>query len=459
MAPTSESLPWPAAGGVTETWASVVTSSVARAPDVPGALVAHRYVLLERLGQGGAGAVFAAHDSYLNRRVALKFLRNKRAQGYPGLWHERLLREAKAMARLSHANVVTLYDVCVSSQDDVFLAMELVEGGTLTSWLQERPRGWREVVAMLCDAGEGLAAAHRAGMIHRDFKPDNVLLGTDGRPRVTDFGLARSAQAIADDPLLANPSTPNDVGVGPNSLGQLTVSGAVMGTPGYMAPEQYSNPGGIDRRADIFAFCATLYRALYGVKPFEGETFEQISESTLEGQVCRPRKGIKVPAWVNSAVISGLATDREARPSSMEELLRVLRRRPAKHRWVVAATAVTALCGLAVGTRARVPYPATAVAAAPSGVVKEAPTGAPTAAVAAVKADARIVGPDSEPTTAAAPATKTPSMKAAGLRLGAVGTVATRATPSSSTSHTTSGCTVETIYDAEGLPYFKKTCK
>ena len=441
--------------------ADLATTPEERAVDVPsGPMVAGRYVLLDRLGQGGAGAVFAAYDSELHRRVALKFVRGRAVEGDSGSWRARLLREAKAMARLSHTNVVTLYDVCVSSQGEVFLAMELVEGGTLTRWLRERPRGWREIVAMLCDAGEGLAAAHRAGMIHRDFKPDNVLLGADGRLRVTDFGLARSAEAPTND------VSPTQAPTGPSplaatSLAQLTLTGSVMGTPGYMAPEQYTSPGSVDARADVFAFCATLYRALYGVKPFEGDTFEQVARSTLLGQVRRPPKGSRVPAWVGRVVTSGLATRREVRPASMDELLRVLRKEPARLRWLVAGVAAVAIGALALGTWARSAHPASVAAAISADTVPEAPKVDPPAATsAAVEADGRDVGPGTDPAAASTPTASAPPKKAGKLagapRLAIVGGPVTKA---SAAPHATPSCAVETTYDAEGSPHFKKVCK
>ena len=304
----------------------------------PGSWVG-RYVVLQELGRGGMGAVYAAYDSELDRRVALKFLRGVTAKASEE-WRARLMREAKAMARLSHPNVVTLYDAGVSSEGRMFLAMELVEGGTLDDWLKAEPRSCPRILSVFCEAGEGLAAAHRAGIIHRDFKLENVLFGKDGRPRVTDFGIARSAEQTADDdPAEGYPSV-----TGSSSDSKLTRTGSMIGTPGYMAPEQYENEVEIDARADIFAFSAALYRALYGQRPFEGGTVDAIAQSTREGKVRSPPKGTAVPAWVHVVLLWGLASERDARPASMAELLAALRADPEhKRRRRLLAVGIVAL--------------------------------------------------------------------------------------------------------------------
>ncbi len=348
-----------------------VAGPPALASDFPPGTSIGRYMVLQTLGEGASGTVYAAYDSELDRRVALKFLRN-RAEGIEAEeWRARLQREAKAMARLSHPNVVTLYDVGLSSEGRVFLAMEMVEGGTLSAWLEAAPRTWRDVVAMLCEAGEGLAAAHGAGMIHRDFKPDNVLLGKDGRPRVTDFGLARGSE----DPASADAAPPGrglavaaraaersatDTdrfdAVPPDakssrSLTKLTLTGMMMGTPGYMAPEQYAGALEVDARADIFAFCATLYRALYGQRAFAGATLEEIAESTTMGHVREAPRGSDVPPWVHRVVLSGLAIEPDARPASMGDVLAALRADPSarRRRWVVGAGAAAGAAAIAFG--------------------------------------------------------------------------------------------------------------
>ncbi len=291
-----------------------------------------RFVVVDTLGHGAMGTVYAAWDPSLDRKVAVKLLHAR--TGAPGQRHEaraRLLREAHAMARISHPNVVAVFDVGETEDDAVFVAMEVVEGGTVQDWLRSRPRPWREVLRLFCAAGDGLEAAHRAGVIHRDFKLENVLVGADGRPRVTDFGLARAT----DDGLAASaPSAEmaDEIGVpaprpsGPLDL-PLTQSGAVMGTPGYMAPEQYGE-GDVDARADVFAFCASLYRALYGERAFPGETMQEIAMATLHGRIREPRRGAKVPGWLRRILLRGLQVDRERRPASMRELLVALRDTP-----------------------------------------------------------------------------------------------------------------------------------
>ncbi len=321
--------------------------------DHPRGSIVNRYVILDTLGKGAMGAVFSAYDPQLDRRVALKFLRapahidNAQASEDQHEWRLRLQREAQAMARLSHPNVVTLYDTGVSEDGRVFLAMEFVEGGTLREWLENRKRSWREIVDVFCQAGQGLAAAHRAGLIHRDFKLENVLMGEDGRPRVTDFGLARS---VENDPSQAPMKL---VAVAPSSFASaaslsnaLTMTGLVLGTPGYMAPEQYGGDNDIDARVDVFAFCASLYKALYGERAFPGEGVEEIAESTLNGVVRPAPRASDVPMWVRRILLRGLSVDRAARPGSMEEMLAALRADPAhrRTRWLAACVAGAVAC-------------------------------------------------------------------------------------------------------------------
>ncbi len=341
---------------------------------LPRGSIVDRYVILEPLGKGGMGAVYSAYDPQLDRRVALKLLRaparSDAQHAKEAEWTARLMREAQAMARLSHPNVVTVYDVGVTDSGRVFLAMEIVEGGTLVAWLKERKRSWREIVDLFCDAGAGLAAAHRAGMIHRDFKLDNVLIGADERPRVTDFGLARAAASESElsgarsrrTSIPAPPEAGAETPPAPISLeslssvsfaSSLTLSGTLLGTPGYMAPEQYGSDEQIDARADVFAFCATLYRALYGERPFSGETVEQIASATLNGRVRPPARGSDVPPWLRRVVLRGLAPAREARPRSMDEVLAALRADPAKRRRRWVAIGVVLGCGLAVALGAQ----------------------------------------------------------------------------------------------------------
>jgi tetratricopeptide (TPR) repeat protein len=321
-----------------------------------------RYVILEPLGKGGMGAVYSAYDPQLDRRVALKLLRapGHAAEAKEAEWRARLMREAQAMARLSHPNVVTVYDVGVSDGGRVFVAMEIVEGGTLVAWLKKQKRSWREIVDVFCQAGAGLAAAHDAGMIHRDFKLENVLLGVEGRPRVTDFGLARASDAEPSVSRVRSGPLPLDESPSLQTLSSvslsspLTLSGTLLGTPGYMAPEQYGVDEEIDARADIFAFCATLYRALYGERAFAGETLEQIAMSTVNGRIRPAPRGSDVPPWLRRVLLHGLRADRRDRPGSMQEVLAALRADPAKRRrrWLAIGAAIAVAGVAAAGVHA-----------------------------------------------------------------------------------------------------------
>ncbi|HEX8434170.1 serine/threonine-protein kinase, partial [Archangium sp.] len=242
-----------------------------------------RYLVLERLGAGGMGEVYAAFDPQLNRKVAIKLLLPGGEGLEPGEAHARLLSEARAMARLSHPHVLPVYDIG-DYGTRVFIALELVEGCTLRQWLKAQPRRSQEVVDVLTLAGRGLAAAHAVGLVHRDFKPDNVLVGKDGRVLVYDFGLACEqgastpgtptpvdlaailrAEPLSLDGTLSGPTSP---GTQPRET-PVTRAGHIMGTPGYMAPEQYRQEA-VTARADQFSFCATLYYALYREHAFEG---------------------------------------------------------------------------------------------------------------------------------------------------------------------------------------------
>ncbi|MFP2913145.1 protein kinase domain-containing protein, partial [Pyxidicoccus sp. 3LFB2] len=244
-----------------------------------------RYVVLERIGRGAMGDVYAAYDPELDRQVALKLLRPE-GRHLEEL-RSRLLREAQALARLAHPNVVTVHDVGVAG-DCLFLALELVEGTTLAEWLKA-PRAQGEVLRVFRDAGLGLAAAHAAGLVHRDFKPSNVLVGQDGRVRVTDFGLARpSNRGLRPRAASASPRAPN----GPAPL---TRTGVLVGTPAYMAPEQQQGQG-VDALSDQFSFCVALYEALHGVRPFEGLNLEELARAAREGRIRAPERDAKVPA-------------------------------------------------------------------------------------------------------------------------------------------------------------------
>ena len=300
-----------------------------------------RYLVLSTLGAGGMGVVFAAYDPQLDRKVALKVLRaNLGANAKEA--RARLKREAQAIARLSHPNVVGVYEVGAMDDGDVYIAMEFVEGDTLTTWLKRWPRTWREILEIFHQAGRGLAAAHSVGLLHRDFKPDNVLVGGDGRVRVTDFGLARSVLAPEE---VAHPRPEASA-----LHAELTATGTVLGTPRYMPPEQLTGPD-IDARSDQFSFCVALYEALYGTHPLKDSTSVSMLEHGDEAQP--PPENTRVPAPIGRAVLRGLAKDRMKRFPTMAALMGELQPPPERARSRVALFALLGTV-LVVGATAAV---------------------------------------------------------------------------------------------------------
>ncbi len=268
-----------------------------------------RFVITSKLGEGGMGIVLLATDPDLGRKVALKVLRDA-AGGDAEDRHARFLREARAMAKLSHENVIVVHEVG-THDGQVYLAMEYVAGTTLTRW--QKTLDWRQVVGAYVRAGRGLAAAHAVGFVHRDFKPDNVLIGDDGRVRVTDFGLVAAVDTVHPP----RTSTPPDM-----IASSLTHTGAVLGTPRFMAPEQHDGAA-VDARADQFAFCVALYEALYHQPPFAGTTYADLAASVTGGEL-QPPPASEVPPEVRDAIARGLSRQREERFASMTELLAVL---------------------------------------------------------------------------------------------------------------------------------------
>jgi predicted Ser/Thr protein kinase len=281
-----------------------------------------RYVVDRLVGRGSMGAVYAATDPDLDRRVAVKLLRaDTWSDDARRLMRARLLREAQAMARLSHPEVITVYDVGTFG-DQLFVAMEYIEGETLRRWRAAGHRTHAEILAVYERAGSGLAAAHEAGLVHRDFKPDNVLVGRDGRVRVTDFGLARMVHE-ADAPVPK--SAEDEEGSSEEGLTiTLTRTGTLLGTPAYMAPEQLRG-GGADARSDVFSFCVALYEALYGERPFDGSTVLVLQAAIEAGAVRRAAITTRVPGWVRAILLRGLRAAPEERFSSMRKLLDALR--------------------------------------------------------------------------------------------------------------------------------------
>jgi tetratricopeptide (TPR) repeat protein len=301
-----------------------------------------RYHILDKLGSGGMGVVYSAYDPELHRRVAIKLLRPGANTAVRAEGASRLLREAQAMARLSHPNVVSVYDAGTFA-GRVFITMELVEGLSLRHWLRARHRTWREVLDVFRQAGRGLAAAHAAGLVHRDFKPANVLVSKDGRAQVTDFGLARDT-ADEEAAEAGRRTAPSRVPLLRDDLleAPLTEAGLVMGTPAYMPPEQHED-GRIDARGDQFSFCASLYEALYGQLPFEGKNAPEYLLEANSGRVRPPPRGSPVPAWLFRAISRGLAPVPEERYPSMGVLLEALDQDPSaawRRRAAVAAAAL-----------------------------------------------------------------------------------------------------------------------
>ena len=299
-----------------------------------------RFTILDPLGVGSTGCVFAAYDPDLDRKVALKVLRGD----YPveqrlrlaaastvgggdsgdstGVGagpiqerQQRLLREARALAKLSHPNVVTAYDVGLHG-NDIFIAMQHIDGRTLRRWLETK-RTAQEILEVFARAGAGLGAAHRAGLVHRDFKPDNVMIDRDGQVHVLDFGLVRDFTVEEPGPAVAGGSPTAD----PSA--RLTATGSVMGTPAYMAPEQYlGRPA--DARSDQFSFCVSLYEALFGQRPFAGATSSEVGRRMLDGEPPAIPSRRDVPARVRRALARGLERDPDRRWPSLDDLLREL---------------------------------------------------------------------------------------------------------------------------------------
>jgi serine/threonine protein kinase len=297
--------------------------------------------------------VYEAYDPELDRRIALKIVT---------MWDHtddqgpaRLVREARAMAKISHPNVAPVYDAGVFG-DSVFIAMELIDGPTLEAWTGRTARPWTEVLRMFLLAGRGLAAAHDAGLVHRDFKPDNVMVGPDDRPRVLDFGLARPAALDGEDLLLSddeeegtaarlddyeaeydamaehdaviartrevsesNPQPGASISASFDLVVDVTRNGIVTGTPAYMAPEQHRGEAG-GPASDQFAFCVSLWEALYRQRPFAGETFFEVADAIIEGRL-RPPPPSHVPRWIRNLLERGLAVDPDQRHPSMRSLL------------------------------------------------------------------------------------------------------------------------------------------
>jgi tRNA A-37 threonylcarbamoyl transferase component Bud32/tetratricopeptide (TPR) repeat protein len=338
-----------------------------------------RFVVLSLVGRGAMGEVYGAYDPELDRKVAIKLVRARGRSGDTADSRTRLMREAQATAKVAHPNVVVVYDAG-TFKDRVFIAMEFVEGHTLRYWLQAASRTWPEVLEIFTAAGRGLVAAHEKELVHRDFKPDNVMVGADGQVRVMDFGLARLASDRGSGPV------PISVSVRPAARGgrasrqveadfgqddlestrdlgsaelmstiggsaqmlkrDITKTGAMLGTPAYMSPEQFRKEAA-DARSDQFSFCVALYEAVYGDKPFPGRTLDELAGNVMEGRLSPPPADTKVPVWIHKVLQRGLRVNPDERFPSMSALLAELDAKPAvAHRMGFASGAAAKLAGV-----------------------------------------------------------------------------------------------------------------
>ena len=301
-----------------------------------------RYVILDWVGQGGMGVVYAGYDPELDRKVAIKLVRPElhSAESPAGL-----LREARAMARVRHPGVIAIHDIGVVDEQ-VFLAMEFIDGGTLAAWLRAAPRSWSAVLAMFVQAGRGLVQAHRVGVLHRDFKPDNVLVARDGRAIVTDFGLARPG-ASATPELEVSRSEARSTWRSPGTDAEADDADALPGTPPYMAPEQLAGRPA-DERSEQFSFCVALFEGLHGARPFAGASPEALAAAIAAGPAAPTRP---LPAWLSRAVQRGLSPDPAQRWPSMQALLTALERGgPRRWPWAIAGALVIAGVAAAMWT-------------------------------------------------------------------------------------------------------------
>ncbi|MEM7156580.1 MAG: serine/threonine-protein kinase [Myxococcota bacterium] len=283
-----------------------------------------RFTMLDRLGAGGMGLVYSAYDPHLDRKIAIKVLRVDRLGREED--EQRLWREAQALARLSHPNVVTVHEVG-RSEGHVFVAMEFVRGESLGDWQRSSPP-WQDLLAAYVEAGRGLAAAHGAGLVHRDFKPHNVMRTEDGVVKVLDFGLARESSAAED----IDVDDTSDLSAS-STFEALTQAGVVVGTPAYMSPEQHEGTA-VDEHSDQYGFCVALWEGLTGTRPFAGTTFEELLLAKLEGPPPWPSGAPALPRAVTDALRRGLAAVPAERWPSMDVLLGALRLDPGRRRQV-----------------------------------------------------------------------------------------------------------------------------
>ncbi|MBL4683738.1 MAG: protein kinase, partial [Nannocystaceae bacterium] len=341
---------------ITSIEGAVEAIEVPRPTTLPAGTMLGRYIVIDLLATGGLGQVYTAYDPDLDRKVAIKLLRPLANHAVPDAHAQRwLLREAQAMAKLSHPNVVPIHDVGTHAAS-VFIAMELVDGQTFSGWRRAGGHSWREVRDLLLSAGEGLIAAHDAGLVHRDFKPANILVGHDGRVRVVDFGLARAVAGPAQD---RNAVAPQQV-ARPRLLEEpLTEPGTVVGTPPFMPAEQFQDDN-VGPWSDQFAFCAAMFLGLYGTRPFPDRDLTRLRTAILNGKVTPPSSDNKVPPWLHRAVLKGLDPNPQRRHQSMRTLLHALvqDRRSRKRQWaVLSLVAVLSASTAGVATAMLQPVP------------------------------------------------------------------------------------------------------
>ena len=316
-----------------------------------GDWLGERFQLLEPLGIGGMGVVYTAFDTKLQRKVAVKRLRELAAVASADRRRARFLREAQLLASLSHPNVLTVHDVG-GVDPELYVVMELVDGAPISRWLSETRPGWRAIIDVYLQAGRGLVAAHQLGIVHRDIKPDNILVAKSGRVLVGDFGLA----GLAGNLTPAHEPSPS---LAPSAAapGSLTQTGTVLGTPAYMSPEQHDGKPG-DALSDQFSFAVSLYESLHGRRPFAGRSASEIAAATRSGQLAPGGDG--VPRAIDRVLSTALQPDPGRRYASTEDLLAALERAHEKRPVAAWVTGVVVLLAAgAVGARVWTHHPPT----------------------------------------------------------------------------------------------------
>lgn len=304
-----------------------------------------RYSVLSKLGEGAMGAVFACYDERLERKVAVKVLKVD-AMDDRHIASARLVREGQALARLSHPNVVTVHEVGLTD-NEVYVAMEFVRGVRLDDWARAE-HTWRETLEVFIQAGRGLAAAHKAGIVHRDFKPQNVIVSEENLVKVLDFGLARTSGEKLPEQLLAHSGADySQADLHAELLRPLTMTGALVGTPAYMSPEQYCGDP-VTATSDQFSFCVALYQCLYGRLPFTTSSYTALRNEIMSGHIAPAPLRSPVPTWVYRCLTKGMNTFADERYGSMDELVAILdRRRMSRKALLAASFAAATVTGVA----------------------------------------------------------------------------------------------------------------